>query len=442
MDKFFSEIKKLIPNEYEDFLKFYNEEPYKGLRVNTLKCSVEKLQNLLNFELKKTPFCSVGYYYPNNITGLGRHPLHHAGAFYIQEPSATSAVTMLGVEKGDKVLDMCAAPGGKSTQIASLLAGTGILVSNEIVKVRANILLSNIERMGVKNAIVISCHPNTISERLPGFFDKILVDAPCSGEGMFRKDNEAKNQWSYEHTVSCAARQLEILNSAKNCLKENGVLVYSTCTYNERENEGVIQNFLRDNSDFVIEDSGVSFGRNTLDYGKRIFINDGGEGHFCCRLRKTSSNNGYTEPYHYSGIKDRKTYNAVIDFYDSVFKGRPFGENFEIIKDKIYALPDSMPDISGINVLRCGVLLGEIKKNRIEPCHSAFMAAKPEECKNIVDLKISHNSMEKYLHGEEIKINNDIKGYTAVAVENIVTGFGKASGGVLKNKYPKGLRNM
>lgn len=438
MEKFFDEIKNLIPDEFDDFIKCYNEEPYKGLRINTLKCSAEKLKETLKTNLKPTPFCNKGYYYPNNIK-LGKHPLHHSGAFYIQEPSATSAVPMLEIQEGDIVLDMCSAPGGKSTQIAAELNSTGLLVSNEIVKNRANILLSNIERMGVKNAVVISAHPQKIAEKLPNFFDKILVDAPCSGEGMFRKDNEAKSEWSYEHTVTCAVRQLEILNSAKHCLKENGVLVYSTCTYNTRENEGVITKFLEENPDFEIEDSHQNYGRNTLKYAKRIFINDGGEGHFCCRLKRKSENNGYTQPYKYAKIKNHK---EVLDFYYSIFKDKPFTDNFEVIRDKIYILPDNLPDLKGLNVLRAGILLGEIKKNRIEPCHSIFMTKKPEECLNIVDLKADSEEIKKFLHGEEIQIDRDIKGYTAVATEGIVTGFGKASGGNLKNKYPKGLRNL
>ena len=223
------------------------------------------------------------------------------------------------------------------------------------------------------------------------------------------------------------------------CLKENGVLVYSTCTYNKRENEGVITKFIEENPDFIIEDSGKTYGRNTLKYAKRIFINDGGEGHFCCRLRKTSSNDGYTEPYKYTKPKDEKKY---LEFYDSIFNNRPFGSNLEVIKDKIYLLPNNMPNIKGLNVLRAGILLGEIKKNRIEPCHSAFMASKTEDCKSYVDLDINSEEIKKFLHGEEIPVPKETKGYTAVAVNGIVTGFGKASNGTLKNKYPKGLRNL
>ena len=440
MEKFFSEIKKLIPNEYEEFLRLYNTcQPYKGLRVNTLKCTEEKLRSLLDFPLEKTPFCKTGYYYPSTVTGLGKSPLHHAGAFYIQEPSATSAVTMLGVKPGDKVLDMCAAPGGKSTQIASDLQGEGILFANEIVRSRANILLSNIERMGVKNCVVTSCHPQVIGDHLQSFFDKILVDAPCSGEGMFRKDSDAQGEWSYEHTITCAVRQLEILNSAKDCLKEGGEMVYSTCTYNERENEGVIEKFLRENPEFEIVDSKAEFGRNTLGYAKRIFLNDGGEGHFCCKLRKKTSTGGYTPPFEYGTIKNRE---EILDFYQSIFVDKPFGDNIQVVGDKIYLFPNDMPSIAGLNVLRSGILLGEMKKNRIEPCHSAFMGGKQGEIKNCVDFDLHSEEIKKFLHGETVALDSNIKGYTAVSVNGITTGFGKASNGVLKNKYPKGLRNL
>ncbi len=438
-DLFYYEIKELLSNEYDEFLKAYSQPPFRGLRVNTLKCTAERLFAHLDFEPKKTPFCPDGYYIPQGCDGLGKHPLHHAGAFYIQEPSASSAVEMLGVKQGDRVLDLCASPGGKSTQIASKLGGEGLLVANEIVRSRANILLSNIERMGVKNAVVTSCHPQTIAERLCGFFDCVLVDAPCSGEGMFRKESEALSHWSYEHTVTCAVRQLEILNSAKHCLKENGVLVYSTCTYNKRENEGVILRFLEQNPDFVIEDSGADFGRITLQFAKRIFINDGGEGHFCCCLKKTSPPTGYTSGYRYIKPKEAE---SVLSFYDSIFIDRPFGENVEIIKDKLYLLPDGLPELGGLNVLRSGVLLGELKRSRIEPAHAAFAAAKPCKCRSVIDLKLTDSRTAKFLHGEEIPVPSDIKGYTAVAVEGVALGFGKAVGGVLKNKYPKGLRDL
>lgn len=436
MVDFFNEIKKLLSeDDFKNFLKSYDKEPYRGLRVNTLKCDSEKLCSLLGQPLVKTPFCTDGFYIKKENEITGNNPLHHAGAYYMQEPSAMSAVTMLSPKRGDYVLDLCAAPGGKSTQIAASLDGEGLLWSNEIVKNRANILLSNIERCGVRNAVVSSCHPDVLCKSLSGFFDKVLVDAPCSGEGMFRRDENAYSEWSTEHVSACAVRQLQILNSAKNALKDGGELVYSTCTFSYEENEGVITQFLKENPEFEIVNSGESFGRNTLDFAKRIYPMDGGEGHFAVKLIKKG----------YSGFTPVKPHNEKIpqqiyDCYDSAFVNRPFGDKLTVIKDRVYALPCDLPNLSGLNVLRAGVLLATIKKNRVEPEHSAFMAAKPLECKNYVNFDLQSELILKFLHGEEIKIQDDIKGFTAVCVNNITTGFGKASNNVLKNKYPKGLR--
>ncbi len=431
-------MKNLLADEYEEWLKFYNSgDVFRGLRVNTLKCGADKLAKHIGFELKPTPFCRDGFYIPSEITGIGNHPLHHAGAFYVQEPSATSAVTMLGVQKGDRVLDLCAAPGGKSTQIACALGGEGLLWSNEIVKNRAIILLSNIERMGVRNAVVSNCRPDALCDRLRGYFDRVLVDAPCSGEGMFRK-NSAAEEWSVEHVKSCADRQLKILNSAKSALKENGVLVYSTCTFSREENEGVIERFLAENPDFVLEDSGVSFGRPTLGYARRIFPMDGGEGHFAARLRKRSYEPSVPE----TRRKTDKLPDAVAEFYTTVFRDKPFGESLSIVGDKILAFDKPLPDTKGLSVLRSGVLLGELRKNRVEPHHCAFMAAGAEDCAERVDFDCDSDQIRRFLHGEELEIASDLKGYTAVTVNGVTVGFGKASGGRLKNKYPKGLRTL
>lgn len=439
MNDFLLRMKSLLKDEFEEFLKFYNEneEHYRGLRVNTLKCSVDKLKSLLDFELVNTPFCKQGFYIPKDVKSLGNNPLHHSGAFYIQEPSATSAVTMLDVQKGDFVLDLCAAPGGKSTQIAAALDNTGFLWSNEIVRNRANVLLSNIERMGIYNYAVSNAYPEILCEQLYGKFDKVLVDAPCSGEGMFRKDSGAELEWSEEHVKSCAERQLKILNSAKNALKNGGVLVYSTCTFSQEENEGVITQFLSENPEFSLEDSGVTFGRPTLEHARRIFPMDGGEGHFAARLRKS----GIPTENYPTKTQNKKIDPKIFEFYDSIFKNRPFGENIEVIKDKIIVLPENYNHFDRkIPVLRSGVILGQIVKNRIEPHHSAFMAAKPQDCVSCVDFDVNSPQIKAFLHGEEIEVPKEIKGYTAVCVNGIITGFGKASNGRLKNKYPKGIR--
>lgn len=438
MNDFLFRMKSLLGDEYYEFLKFYEADNFRGIRVNTIKCSVEKLCGLFDFKFNKTPFCEEGFYIPNEITSLGNNPLHHAGAFYIQEPSATSAVTMLDVNEGDFVLDLCAAPGGKSTQIGAKLNGTGLLWSNEIVKNRANILLSNIERMGIKNAVVSNCRPDVLCQSLANCFDKVLVDAPCSGEGMFRKNSDAQVQWSIEHVKSCAQRQLLILNSAKNALKAGGILLYSTCTFSYEENEGVIAEFLAENPDFELIDADVSFGRPALECARRIFPMDGGEGHFAAKLRKKGS----LAPNYANNIRTVKIDKDILEFYDSLFIDRPFGENITIVGDKIIILPKSYNfNTKGLQVLRAGIVLGEIVKKRIEPHHSAFMAASMPQCRMAVDFDVNSAEIANYLHGQEINVTSDVKGYTAVCVNGITTGFGKASGSRLKNKYPKGLRN-
>lgn len=439
MERFFERMKNLLGDEYDDFLKFYNSGKfYRGLRVNTLKCSADKLIKLIGFELERTPFCSEGFYIPEEVESIGNSPLHHAGAFYVQEPSASSAVEMLGVQAGDRVLDLCAAPGGKSTQIAAKLNNKGLLWSNEIVKQRSIILLSNIERMGIRNAVVSNSRPDLLCGRLKGYFDKVLVDAPCSGEGMFRKNTEAEFEWSVEHVRSCAERQLKILNSAKDALRSGGELVYSTCTFSTEENEGVITSFLNENPDFEIIDSKVNFGRPALKYARRIFPMDGGEGHFAVKLRKNSG--AVSVPA--LRKTDNKIPDMVWNFYDGNFINRPFGENVEIIGNNIFIIPENLPDTKGLNILRKGVLLGEIKKNRIEPHHHAFTSAKAGDCSRSVDFDINSDEIKRFLHGEEINTEADIKGYTAVCVNGITAGFGKASDGRLKNKYPKGLRTL
>lgn len=438
MNDFLFRMKSLLGDEYYEFLKFYEADNFRGIRVNTIKCSVEKLCGLLDFKFNKTPFCEEGFYIPNEITLLGNNPLHHAGAFYIQEPSATSAVTMLDINEGDFVLDLCAAPGGKSTQIGAKLNGTGLLWSNEIVKNRANILLSNIERMGIKNAVVSNCRPDVLCQSLANCFDKVLVDAPCSGEGMFRKNSDAQVQWSIEHVKSCAQRQLLILNSAKNALKAGGILLYSTCTFSYEENEGVIAEFLAQNPDFELVDADVSFGRPALKCARRIFPMDGGEGHFAAKLRKKGS----LAPNYANNIRPAKIDKDILEFYDSLFIDRPFGENITIVGDKIIILPKNYNfNTKGLQVLRAGIVLGEIVKKRIEPHHSAFMAASMQQCRMAVDFDVNSAEIANYLHGQEIAVTSDVKGYTAVCVNGITTGFGKASGSRLKNKYPKGLRN-
>lgn len=437
-NEFLHEIKNILNEDYNSFLESIDQTPFKGLRVNTLKCNINDIKSNISINLENTPFFKDGYYIINYNEKIGNNPLHLAGAFYLQEPSAMSAVTLLDVKPGDRILDLCAAPGGKSTQIASMLQGEGLLWSNEIKVKRAEILLSNIERMGVRNAVVSHCHPELLCDKLQGFFDKVLVDAPCSGEGMFRKDKSALLEWSAEHVKSCANRQLQILNTSSSTVKPGGVIVYSTCTFSQLENEEVIEKFLEKNPDFELDDINIGFGRSYLKGTIRIFPMDGGEGHFCARLRKKTDTESHNIKYFPEKKLDNK--NKIKKLYQDIFQTMPFGENLYLNNDKVYLLPQNIPDIIGLSVMRAGILLGEFKKDRLEPSHCAFMACKPTDCSNYINYDVSSDTLLSFLRGEEIPINSSIKGYTAVCVNNITIGFGKAVDGRLKNKYPKGLR--
>ena len=454
MEIFLKKMEELLGDDFPAFLDSMEKEPFRGLRVNTLNCEKEKLLSLVDFKTEQTPFCDCGYYIDNSVAHIGSHPFHHCGAIYMQEPSAMSAVTMLSVEKGDRVLDLCAAPGSKTTQIAQELQGTGLLWSNEIVNSRATILVQNLERCGVKNAVVSSTSPEKLCPALCGYFDKILVDAPCSGEGMFRKDEDAKNEWSPQHVVSCANRQLHILNSAKVALKEGGVLVYSTCTFSVEENEGVVTRFLEENPEFELVDSGENFGRNTLEYAKRVFPMDGGEGHFAAKFVKKytpeneTSIGADTKKKKKQSIKPvfEKATKSAYDFVDTIFRGEY--ENLYTLNSKVYALTFEMEkllayniDFKKIGVIKMGVeVLADLGK-RFEPLHNAFTACKKDGAKTVVNLKLNDDRVNKFLHGEEIDVDNGVKGYTLVCIEDVPLSFGKASNNKLKNKYPKGLRN-
>lgn len=435
---FKNKMESMLGGEYPAFLNDYQKPYYRGIRLNTLKCDERTLKASLPFSLEPTPFSPVSYYIPQDAQKVGSLPMHHAGAFYSQEPSAASAVTALNPVPGDRVLDLCAAPGGKSTQIAALLQGSGLLWSNEIVRSRANVLLSNLERMGVRNAVVSSCHPEALCSGLAGYFDKVLVDAPCSGEGMFRRDEQALQDWSQEHVEACAVRQLAILRSAAHALKENGVLVYSTCTFSPEENEGVVSAFLKERGDFTLIDCGEPFGRPAfLPQARRVFPMDGGEGHFVAVMRRVSGNSAYPAPY---SPQKPSMMEMAEHLYGQIFKTE-LSSPVEQIGDSFLILPQELPYLKGLGVIRAGILLGEAKKNRMEPAHALFMSAKPQELNSVVDLPHDSEQIAAFLRGEEMEADPYCHGFTGVAVDGVLTGFGKCSGGRLKNRYPKGLRN-
>lgn len=549
---FENRMKEYLGEEFSEFLASYSKEEVKALRVNKLK-SVELQQGLYSSALvpsedksldlncitpaaneqiqglyssvfvpsedkslrpnhitpspgtkqasikdsalvpsgERVPWESLGWYYEADKMSPGKSPLHEAGAYYIQEASAMAPVRALSVNPGERVLDLCASPGGKSTQIASYLNGEGILISNEIVPQRAKILSENIERMGIRNALVISEDPRNISDKFAGFFDKILVDAPCSGEGMFRRSDIAVEEWSLENVRLCAERQSWILDEAYKMLSPGGRLVYSTCTFSKDENEENALGFVSRHSDmsivslpedfFVDADSctGDDISENTViekpedsfnsdeiksaDSGDLHGIEKGydgigyrlwphkinGEGHFFCIFEKKSEGNdtkaypvyGYEKGISKKERSDLKEMDAFLKenmtepagFTDGIFT--KFG-------DYIYLLPDECPNLKGIKVLRPGLQIGSILKGRFEPSHSLAMSLRPYEYKNVVDLSLNNDVIYKYLRGETFNTDFSGKGWYLITVEGVSTGFGKLTGSIMKNHYPKGLRKQ
>lgn len=439
-DEFLKRMEEITEDNFELFLKSTFEKPCKGVRINTAKADFEKIVEILELN-KKSPFSEFGFYVENLS---GNHPLHHAGAIYFQEPSAMSAVTALNPKEGDRVLDICAAPGGKTTQIASKVGETGVVWSNEYVFKRTQILISNIERLGLKNTVVSSIDTAFLSKKLEGFFDKVLVDAPCSGEGMMKKEPEAIKNWSIENIRLCAERQLEILHNASLCLKDGGMMVYSTCTFAPEENEMVVASFLEKHPEFRLEKIASDFGvggikkyalnTENIEFCRRIFPFNGGEGHFVALMRKDGASNipQFSEKTELNG-----TTNLFLKFFNENFENKDDLIVFNK-ENKVYIKPN-IPSFNDVGIVRMGVYAGEVVKNRFEPSHALFSAF-GKRCKNKIDLSLNDTNLLKFLHGEEIETDIHLKGYTAVLVEGIPLGFGKASNGRLKNKYPKGLR--
>ncbi len=422
---FLERIKSYIPAEFDAFLQSLSRPMYQGLRINRRKWK----DNGFETSLRRSPFCPSGYYID---APYGNHPLHWTGAFYLQEPSASGPVTVLDIQPDDIVLDLCAAPGGKSTQIAEQLTN-GFLISNEIDARRCQILLSNMERMGFGNVAITNDTVQNICHQFPATFDKILVDAPCSGEGMMKKHNEALQQWSLERIENCARTQKEILSHAYGALKKNGILVYSTCTYAKEENEDVIEWFLSTYKDMELIKIDVPFGREGIGLQKtrRVFPMDEGEGHFIAKLRKTGGE--IRDP---KRIKNQKPSKLVLSFLHEQLRVEP--SYYYVNNDRVYAMDQPFVDMKKVHCIRQGIYLGEMKKNRFEPSHAFYMQA------DWIDafthkVELDEHQMDQFMHGMEIALKTD-KGFTAVCYKGLPFGFGKSDGNHIKNKIPKGIR--
>lgn len=465
-DAFIEKMKELLGNEYGSFLESYNKERVQGLRINSLKVSEEAFLKISPFELKKIPWVLEGHYYKNSDRP-GKHPYHEAGLYYIQEPSAMAVAELLDPQPGENVLDLCAAPGGKTTHIAGKLNGKGFLLSNEIHPLRARILSQNVERMGIGNAVVSNEDSKSLASHIPDFFDRIVVDAPCSGEGMFRKEEAARSQWSPEHVKACAVRQEEILTNAAVMLKPGGRLVYSTCTFSPEENEQVIEAFLLSHPEFSVEDMisqspGLCPGRpewsktglSDLTRTFRIWPHKtDGEGHYLAVLKKDGAGTSFsikkqTKPEY---LKDKEVLKVYSDFLQELLINPHRLLNRKelvLFGEQLYLLPPEMIDLKGIKIIRPGLHMGTLKKKRFEPSHALALYLKKEEVRQWVELPSTGIEIMKYLKGETLHAENlsnlciNKKGWVLVNTHGYSIGFAKFSGGILKNHYPKGLRLM
>ena len=476
-------MQNMLGEEYPAFLESLSGKRYRALRINPLKAEIQEGKEKLPFVLSPVPWTKNGFYYEEEEQP-GKHPYHEAGLYYIQEPSAMAPVPCLMEERTsaaaipeqqedvsaaaipeqqeepatpERVLDLCAAPGGKSTQIAEYMWGRGMLITNEIHPQRAKILSENIERMGISNAIVLNETPESLSKRFIAFFDRILVDAPCSGEGMFRKNDNAGEEWSEENVALCAERQDGILDCAATMLRPGGRLVYSTCTFAPAEDEGSISRFLETHPDFCLEKE-----ERLMPHKVK------GEGHFLAILHrgtKDISAERQTAGTEKSlALKDCKEF---LDFAKETLtipaEELTAGKILLRFGEQLYLSPAETPSLRGLKVLRPGLHLGTVKKNRFEPSHALALFLKKEQVVNGINLAGDGTAVRKYLEGQTLTIGAgcdvemaDImhrgrtaaeqadvslpKGWCLVCVDGYSLGWGKAAGAVLKNHYPKGLR--
>ena len=451
-EAFVAQMKRLLGEAgffaYEQSLEKPAE---RALRVNLLiapdgvpPCAIEGLG-------APVPWAK-GAYFVEGDARPGLSPLHEGGLFYLQEPSALSAVSVLNPQPGERVLDLCAAPGGKSTQIAALMQGRGLLLCNEPAPARAQVLSRNIERMGVRNAVVTCALPAQLSPRFPAFFDRILVDAPCSGEGMFRRLPQARDEWSENSPRGCADRQLEILHEAAKMLAPGGVMVYSTCTFNDTENEGVLARFTAQHPEFAP----VPFALPGLPGGQRGYAHlypheIRGEGHFVSLLRKAADAPGAAqaaprcEKPRQNARPARGRQRAERPMPDiplpDVLAADVRFSRLHASGDCLWALPEGLDEparLDGLRVLRTGLLLAHLEGRRAEPDHALAMALRPQEAVRTADLTWAQAL--SYQAGEALDLGDLPVGYTLLTLHGVSLGFGKQAGGLMKNRYPKGLR--
>lgn len=454
-NKYLESMKEMLGQDFDAYLKSFEDTRLYGLRVNNLKISTEDFLKISPFKLTPIPWIENGFYYEEDEKPA-KHPYYYAGLYYIQEPSAMTPANVLPINEGDVVLDMCAAPGGKSTELAAKLNNTGLLVTNDISNSRTKALLKNVEINGCNKICVLNEDPKLIADRFSEFFDKILIDAPCSGEGMFRKDNKLIKAWEKTGPEVFSEIQKSVIMSGAKMLKPGGMMLYSTCTFSKLEDEETIMHLLTNRDDFELVDikpyEGFSHGFEISSEAKAKNINKTvrifphkmkGEGHYVALLRKKGDNEINNIRYISQGFNS-KVPTEVTDFLDSF--------NFEYDKKYInirgtyvYLVSKYMQEEKGLRIIRNGLLLGEIKKNRFEPSQALAMALKLSDYPNVINLDVKDERVVKYLKGETLDCDDftDVKdGWVLIGVSGYPLGWGKFKNGQVKNKYLAGWRWM
>lgn len=454
-------VREQLGEEFDDYVQCLKERCMGGLRVNTLKLSAEEFRTVSPYPLERIPWIANGYFYPDEASPA-KHPFYFGGLYYLQEPSAMTPASLLPVVPGDRVLDVCAAPGGKSTELAARLGGRGVLIANDISNSRAKALLKNIELFGVKNAVVVSETPGKLAERFGGYFDKILVDAPCSGEGMFRKSPAIMKNWEQYGTGYYNDLQKQILPEAIKMLKPGGYLLYSTCTFSPEEDEGTVQFVLDHFPEMELVPAlpepapeGVSYGgiaggrpewtehgAEQLKYTLRLWPHKiKGEGHFIALLRKKE-----TAPAELTYTAGHVRAAKLSGEAEAFIKKLGFAVDASRIAERdgrLYLLPEGLPVLQGLRILRSGLLLGEEKKGRFEPSQALAMALKKEEYPNVYAMQPDDPDVVRYLKCETIEPRAELAdGYVLVCAGDYPLGWAKCNKGNLKNKYLPGWRMM
>ena len=459
--EFEEKMKTLLGSEYEEYTACYDEPRHYGLRVNTAKISVEDFLKIAPWPLEPVPWIENGFYYDGDHIQPSKHPYYFAGLYYLQEPSAMTPASRLPVEPGDRVLDVCAAPGGKATELGAKLQGTGILAANDLSSSRAKGLLKNLELFGIGNVLVLSEEPGKLVSYFEGYFDKILIDAPCSGEGMFRKDKKMVKAWE-EHGPSFFSKiQKSIITQAAQMLRPGGRLVYSTCTFAPEEDEGSVRAFLERHPEFSVEKvkAGESFSPGRPEWtgegGEGLGLENTfrlwphrleGEGHYAAVLRKAGSRDTEVPGRKAAEQKKQRPKGAEAEawklwkeFASENLMREPEGEAV-LFGDQLFLMPCAL-NLAGLKVVRAGLHLGEIKKKRFEPSHALALYLRPGDVKRTYCLDAEAGERQAFLRGESFGRDAE-KGWTLVLADGFPAGWGKQAGGQLKNHYPKGLRRM